>query len=366
MARRGTHRWLIVLLVVLLLIGGALAAGIHYAGRILKDQILANLGPESEVGAIDLGLSTVSIRDLRIKAPSGWPADETLRAARIDIAPDWRALLSRRIEMSSIRVEGAYLSILRAPNGKLRLLPSLLEKAEKKDPKETRAVSIGEVALSQASLDFFDATIKRPPHRIHLENVEAKLTDLQLPELNGDSKLSLQGQIKGAGNHPDGSFALKGNIRLANLDSDLATTLRSVDLIALQPYLIKAANTGVKQGTLDVDAKSTIKNRHLHAPGVVTLHNLELDTSGSGFMGLPREAAVGAMKDKKDNIEVKFALEGNLDDPQFSINDNLAMRFGGGLADALGVSISTLGKSVGSAASGVGGVLKNIFGGSKE
>lgn len=342
-------------LVVVSLIGGM---SLHFAGRALKAQIEAALGADSVIGSIHLGLFAVTLTDLRIKAPAGWPAAETLRARRIEVSPDWGALFSQRIAVKSIKVEGAYLSLWRTPQGKLRLLPSLLETAKPSDTAPPPEVSIGEVELEDAAVELFDASVQKPAHKVRIEAVNARLEHLQLPTLKGESALEVEGLIKGVKH--DGELAIKGLIELASMRSDISTRLRGVDLIALQPYLIKASDAGVRNGSLDLDLKSRVNARHLHAPGKIVLHKLELDSHGS-FMGLPRQAAVGALKDGKDDIEVSFVLEGNLDDPKFSLNENLAMRFGAGLADSLGVSIGSLGKSVGSAASSVGGAIKRLF-----
>lgn len=345
----------LAIVMTLALLGGI---GLHLAGRALKTQIEAALGADSEIGSISLGLFAVSIADLRIKAPAGWPAEETLRARRIEVRPDWSALFSQRIAVTHIKVEGAYLSLWRTPQGRLRLLPSLLEKPKQADAGPPPEVSIGKIELDDAAVEVFDASVQKPAHKVRIEAVQAELEHLQLPTLKGESQLEIEGLIKGV--QQDGTLKLKGRIELASMNSDMTSTLRGVDLIALQPYLIKASDTGVRRGSLDLDLNTRVIKRHLHAPGRIALHKLELDSNGS-FMGLPRQAAIGALKDGKDDIEVNFVLEGNLDDPTFSLNENLATRFGAGLADSLGVSIGSLGKSVGSAASSVGGAIKRLF-----
>lgn len=351
------NRWIRIGLAAAVTLALLSAIGLHLAGRALKTEIEAALGADSEIGSISLGLFGVGIADLRIKGPEGWPAEDTLRARRIEVRPDWAALFSRQIAIREIKVEGAYLSLLRTPQGKLRLLPSLLEKP-KSDGEPPPEVRIGKIELDDAAVELFDASVKKPAHKVRIEGVDAELTHLQLPALHGESRLDVEGRIKGV--QQDGKLELKGRIELANMNSEIETRLRGVDLIALQPYLIKATDAGIKRGSLDLDLKSTVSKRRLHAPGHIALHHLELADNG-GFMGMPRQAALGALKDGKDDIAVNFVLEGNLDDPQFSLNESLATRFGAGLADTLGVSIGSLGKSVGSAASSVGGALKRLF-----
>ena len=93
------------------------------------------------------------------------------------------------------------------------------------------------------------------------------------------------------------------------------------------------------------------KNR-VHAPGTVTLTGLEL--AGSSFAGLPRQAVIAAMS-RDGRIQVDFTLEGRLDDPKFSLNETIAMKLAGGLAESLGVSI-------GGVVEGLGGMVKGLLG----
>ena len=65
-------------------------------------------------------------------------------------------------------------------------------------------------------------------------------------------------------------------------------------------------------------------------------------------MGLPRDAVMGALKNRRGEIDVSFVLEGNLDDPQFSLNEALATRLASSLAESLGVSLGGLATGVGS------------------
>ena len=58
------------------------------------------------------------------------------------------------------------------------------------------------------------------------------------------------------------------------------------DLVTLQAYLLKAAETGVKRGTLDLDLNASVKKGILHAPGTLTLKNLELSSTSGTLMAL--------------------------------------------------------------------------------
>jgi len=347
-------------------IAAAAAVGLHFATKALKGQAEQVLGPASEVGEIVVGWSAIEIHRLRIKGPKGWPAEDTLRAERIVIMPDLRALLSARVRVNRITVEQGYLSVLRSREGRLRVVPSLLEKKSKEAGKSgstAPAVAVGTIELRHSVLEFFDATVRLPAHKLRLEQLQASVEGLQVPELSGRTQIQLEGVVKGV--QRNGTLSIRGWAELATKDSEIATKLRGVDLVVFQPYLIKASETGVRRGTLDLDLKSTVRKNALHAPGTLTLTGLEL-ASGEGalgtFMGMPRQAALAALKNRNDQIRMQFTLEGNLNDPRFSLNESFARRVGSGIAETLGVSFEGLARGVGEATRGVGDTVRRLFG----
>lgn len=351
--------WLTVLgLVVAALVGLRVAAGV------LKDQIVAALGPETEIGAISLGWTSVHVDQLRIHAPKGWPAEDTLRAKRVTVTPDLRSLFSDKVQIYSITVDQPYLSMRRTASGSLELLPSLLQK--KSDPKKpdqkSIAVAIGKVALNDGVLEFFDSTIARPPLKLRLEKVQASASDLLVPDLIGKTKFDIDATVKGV--QRDGTLALSGWINVPTQDSSIKTKLRDVDLVALQPYLIKTNETGVKRGSLDLDLDSEVDKGKLKAPGKLTIAQLQLAPAGGTFdtfMGVPRQAVIASLKDRNDKIDVDFTLEGDIHNPQFSLNESLSMKLTYGVAQTLGLSVEGLVKGVGSlGARGIGAVGSTI------
>jgi uncharacterized protein YhdP len=355
----------IVVVAVLGVTGAAVMVGLHFATKELKTRVEQALGAESEVAEIKVGLSSIELRGIRIRGPKGWPAEDALRAERIVITPDLAGLVSARLHVPKITVEQAYLSVLRTRDGRLRLLPSLLEKRGKATASDSGApeVTIGSIELHDGTLEFFDATVRQPAHKIRLEQLQASVDDLHVPDLKGRTAIDLNGVVKGV--QRNGKLSIKGWAELATKNSEITTRLQGVDLVALQPYLIKASETGVKRGSLDLDLKSTVRNNRLHAPGTVTLKGLELAPSEGAmgtFMGVPRSLVISALKNRDDQIRVQFALEGNINDPQFSLNESFSKRMAASVAETLGISIEGLTRGVGNAAQGFGNAVKKLFG----
>ncbi|AXQ30908.1 DUF748 domain-containing protein [Solimonas sp. K1W22B-7] len=363
--RRG-RRALIVLGAVLALLllawqGAALA---------LKRQVLAALGPEAQIGNVHLGLGSVVLEDLRVTAPKGWPGEDTLRAKRLRVEAELASLFSDRYRIGHITVEQGYLSMRRTRDGKLQLLPSLLGRSKKqdKDSGGRFALRIDQIELKDSQLDFHDASLKGRPARVRIEALDAKLDELDLPGLGGRSKLQAQGRIKGRGQ--DGTVKLAGWLEIATRESDLTLTLRDVDLVPLEPYLLKAAEAGVARGQVDLDLHSQVKQRRLKAPGKLVLKNLELRSGkgvGGTFMGVSRKAVIASLKSGGDRIDLDFTLEGDLDNPRFALNETLSVRLAVGMAASLGIGLVDVVKDVGSATGrgieAVGDAVGNLFGG---
>lgn len=354
---------------LLVLTGVAVLGAFLLAPLLLRSQIEAALGPRGEVAKIEVGFGSVVLHDVRIRAvrdgKQGWPTDDELRARRVDVRPQLRDLLSARVRIERITIDGAYLSMLRTRDGALRVLPALLEQSPVTDDARNTPVPVhvSRIELRDASLDFHDASVRRTPHRLALQALNAEIGPVDLPALDTASTLKLEGIVKGV--RQDGRLTLQGEVVPATRDARLALSLRDVDLVAFQPYLIKAAETGVKRGTMDLDIRPVVVDKRLKAPGTLTLNGLEL-ASGGSFMGLPRAAVVGLMKDRDERISVDFTLEGRIDDPSFSLNEGFATRVTGAVAESVGVSLGGLVRGVGSAGSsvvkGVGDAVGKLLG----
>lgn len=343
---------------------GAFQLALH----LLRSQVETALGPRGEVASIEVGLDALVLHGVRIRAlrdgAAPWPADDEMRARRIEVVPQLRDLLSARVRIARITVDGAYLSMLRTRQGGLRVLPALLEAGRSGESDGSMPpIHVAHIELRDSALDFFDASVRRTPHRLALEALNADIGPVDLPSLDTAATLAVEGVVKGP--RQDERLALNGLVVPTTRDARLEFTLRGVDLVAFQPYLIQAAETGVKRGTMDLDIRPVVSDKRLKAPGKLTLTGLEL-ASGNTFMGMPRAAVVGLMKDKNERISVEFTLEGRIDDPEFSLNEGFATRVTSAMADSLGVSIGGLVRGVGSAGSsvvkGVGEAVGKLFG----
>jgi hypothetical protein len=153
---------------------------------------------------------------------------------------------------------------------------------------------------------------------------------------------------------------------IATKDSQTRTTLRSVDVSTLDPYLLKkaGAKAAVTGGTIDLTLDATVRDYRIHAPGTLTLNHLQISDTGNPldtFMSIPTKVAIAALKSGHEEIKLDFVLDGNLRDPKFSLNESLMKKLAAGFAKALGVSAEGVAKGAGDTVKGIGNALMNML-----
>jgi uncharacterized protein YjhX (UPF0386 family) len=342
-----------VLVVAVLLIAAQLAL------RRLPALVADALGPRASVGAIEPGWRGVVVRDLVIAADRArWPAADELRADRVTIVPQWRSLFGGAWRVARLEVEGGYVSMLRTREGRLAVVPSFTTSRSPPRAGAAPSVRLDAVTVQGVTLDLFDATVpteRGAPHRIRLTGLKAQLAPVSLPAMDERMAVDIDATVKGV--QGDGRLAVDGHVTPATRDATLRVRAQDIDLVALQPYLLRHGEASVQRGSLDLVLDAKAAQQRLHAPGRLTLRDLQLDSSGgvlATFAGVPRQAVLAAIA-RDGRIELEFTLDGRVDDPQFSLNEVFAARFAVGLAEKLGVSL-------GGVVEGVGNVIKGLFG----
>jgi Domain of Unknown Function (DUF748) len=363
----------------LLLAGAAvvalLLAGVIFAAHDAKHRILQALGPRTTVGSISLSYPTVTLHDVRIAAsdaPGAWPADEEFDAKEVAVdisaASLWAYRRGEPLAIADVRMRDGTLVMLRTPDH-LTMLPALRETtqaeaaaraASQSAPTDapTIALVIEHMHFERMAVALHDATLPGgKTQHLRFEQVHGSVDDLALPRLAEPIALDLQGVLKGV--ERDGQVSLKGRLTPAAHDANLAIRLNGVDMIALQPYLLRLGERPVRHGRLDLALDAVVANRLVHAPGQLTITGLEFGDSESGtFGGVERRAVLATLK-RDGRIALKFTLDGRTDDPKFSLDEHLGVRVAAGLGEAVGNGVTGV-------VEGVGSVLKGLLGGKAD
>jgi hypothetical protein len=269
------------------------------------------------------------------------------------------------------------MTVLRRASGSILIMPNLrMEMQEAATPASGASGASGanglpsekiidHIGFENGTFEFYDRSVSDPPWRVTVNRAQGSVDNVHLPALTEPTRVSVTGNVVGP--EHTGRVTFDGWVQIASKDSQTHTTLRGVDIRTIDPYLLKKAGpkANVTGGTLDLDLTSTVRGYHLHAPGTVTLHNLQLaesDDAVDTFLSIPTRAAVAALKAHKGEITLHFVLDGNLRDPKFKLNENLMTELRAGFAQALGVSAEGVAKSAGQTAKGIADALRSLLG----
>lgn len=345
MSGTGRKRWVLIVAAAAALVLAAIG-GMHLAARSVERSIRAALGPEGEAAEIRVGLTRIEILEVRIRAPRGWPSDSTLRARRIVVVPDLRELLSDQVRITSIQVEGAYLSALRPrEGGGLRVLPSIAERAKQNEApgNARRGAIVSAVHLDDCVVEIYDATVLGKPQKLRVDAVSGTVEDIRLPALANRTRIDLRGVSRGVNRR--GTITVRGWIEVANKDAELHTQARNVDLGLFEPYFITKIKSGIDSGSFNLDLKSRVRKNAVTASGTLTVIALKLKPSDNpvgAIAALPRDVVIGALENEQHEISVPFKLEGDLDDPTFSLTGEGTLQTAVAVMKAFGASFEGL------------------------
>jgi hypothetical protein len=350
--------------------GVAIALGVViFAVHDAKHRILQALGPRTTVGSISLNYPTVTLHDVHVAAsevPGAWPAAEEFDAKEVAVditaASLWAYRHGDPLVIADVRVADGTLVMLRTPDH-LTMLPALRDTssaraaampAPQADAPVTSLV-LAHLRFDRMAVELHDATLPGGKmQHLHFDQVQGAVSGLALPRLAQPIALDLQGRLKGL--ERDGQVSLKGSLTPAAHDAALAIRLAGVDMIALQPYLLRLGERSVKHGRLDLSMDANVAHRAVHAPGRLTITGLEFGEAQAGtFAGVERRAVLAALA-RDGRIALKFTLDGRTDDPRFSLDEHLGVRIAAGMGEAVGGSVKGV-------VEGVGSVIHGLLGG---
>ncbi|MFY9179076.1 MAG: DUF748 domain-containing protein [Venatoribacter sp.] len=111
-------------------------------------------------------------------------------------------------------------------------------------------------------------------------------------------------------------------------EGNLKVTVRQLDLVPFNGYIIKALGYQVDRGTLDVDAVMTFQKAQLGGEVNLLLRNSKFSPKDeetikkvSAMISMPLDTAVGLLRDKNGNLKLNIPLTGDLSAPDIGLND---------------------------------------------
>lgn len=327
----------ISILVFVLLVVTLIAAAVLYktAGDIVKKKLEDALGPRFSVQRVEIGLSGLEAYGIVFKKDDGTAA---LSADRIKVEIDYTGLFRRRFDISLVAIANPYLVIDSDTRTKVgSLVP--LQDSKGEGAQDQPQISIKKLTIHGGTVEYHDRKVADPAHVTKIEDIEIELTDIRSPLVDTESTFSFKAGVPAKSS--TGLVSLDGKINLKSMDLDSKINIKDLDITHFKPYFQKRGDADVKKGALDVEIRAEVRKRTIKAPGRATINGLKFD-EGAGlkekFLGVPRSAVLGLMRDSKEEIGFNFIIEGDLSNPKFNLRENIMERITMGLAEKLGVS----------------------------
>lgn len=177
-------------------------------------------------------------------------------------------------------------------------------------------VEIGKLSLDGVGADFDDLT-QSPHFVISLDDLTGAIAGLS-------SDAGARAQVELAGRIDDTApIRVTGDINPLSSEAytDIAIQVDGVSLPAFSPYSGRYVGRGIERGKLDLDLDYKLNARHLEASNLIELEQFAFGgrVESKDATSLPIPLALAVLRDPKGNIRIPLPIEGDLDDPSFSV-----------------------------------------------
>lgn len=350
---------IIFLLFVLILIASFLL--IKNAGLIVKHKLENALGKGFSVEKVDVGWRELKAINAVLKKP-----DETVffKAGKVSISLNMEGIIRREFKFSRITLAEPYLLVEIDRKGRY-VNPFRTGDEQKEEKTPMPEVSIGKFIINKGALDYSDGKVSPMPHLTRIRDIEFQIDGLDMPFIDRMSNFSIEASVPGI--YSSGYFRGNGQINLKTQDMKGKIRISNLDITAFKPYFEKKGEAKIVRGFLDIDMDILIKNGKIRAPGRAVLRGLDFVsvTTKDRFLGVPRSAVIGLLKDNNGAITIDFVIEGDINNPKFNLRESLLEKMTIGLADKLGLSVTRIGESIivegaKQVEKGLGGIGKGI------
>ena len=282
--------------------------------------------------------------------------DAFLRIARTRIGKP--AYAGRLLSIDSIEYDGWHAQVHRNKEGQwaiVRLLDVIERIAQGPEPAAQGAVQAGgeaepdgadDATVAQpvqfavqrieaangSTLNFVDESVK-PVFRTTLDFEQLKLEHIDSRQPEQPTSLVLDGKI---GKHT--RLALQGELRPFRQPPglNLKGSIDAMDLPQLSSYTRGGLGLLLNSGTLDAKLNMQTKAEQLDGKATLELHQLQLksvpgENTLQSKIPVPLDTALDTLRDKNNTIELEIPVAGNVNDPEFNVNDAISQALAKGV-----------------------------------
>lgn len=247
------------------------------------------------------------------------------------------------LAINDITINGLKAKILINPDGEIHLLDELLHSTStpkegettsvEAESEETAAVKSGiepwqirlaRLHISDDSHIVFDDQKSKPPQFADVRPFSITISNIDTAVKDQDILIDVQAIIN---KHEQ----LSGNAKIKpfteKLNMSAEGQITSLDLPPFSHYLNQQIGYYIEKGRLNSTMTMTVVDDFLDAKLHIELKKFHIKegdpAKAKGFsdnLTMPLDTALGMLRDKHDNIELDIPVEGDINDPEFNIN----------------------------------------------
>lgn len=351
-------KWLILTgIVVLLFVGGYFSLS-FYAVKFIQARLQKGVRPGLTLAEIKGKPTYLSVKGIRYEDPHSKRTLLNVEEMRVypSLLSSLRGLPEIRewtIVKPSLFFDRSNEGVFVGPWMDLRKEREIPDDTGRKEGKPVPRIRVDRLRIENGSVDFEDRKTEEPPAHIGLKALDLEIKDIQYPITSVRSPVELKGKLKGV--TKDGSIHAKGWIDLETTDMEIYLSARGVELKTFEPYYRKRVSAEIEAGTINMEAKVSVKKKMIDAPGYLELNDLRIKEGEGTILWIPARTLVSLLENR-DQIKVKFHIQGNTEDPQFNLQERFLNRMIISVAEALGIPITVVGEKV------FGGTIKGAEG----
>jgi hypothetical protein len=357
-------KWVPILGIGLLLFLAGYFVLSFYAVKFINAELKESLGPGMAIGDVKVRVTYLAVKGVQYEDPK--LKRKMFQIEEMRIYPSLFSALLGTLRIREWTMLRPVFTLYRSPDGvwvgPWILLERMGKKREEKrdktpDKKEKEdrpfQIKMDRLRIRDGRVDIEDRKVSGPPALIQLREVNFDLEKIEFPLTSARSPLDFEGKLKGP--KKDGVIASKGWINLKTTDMGTSLNLRETELKIFEPYYRKNVTAEIESGYVNMEAKITIKESMIDAPGELDLVDLRMKEDGT-FFYIPAKTMVSLLNNKKNQIHVRFHVKGKMDDPQFNLREDFLTRVALSIAETLGLPIKVVGGEV------LGGTVKGAKG----
>ncbi len=336
-------RWFILVGILAILFVGGYFGLTFYAVKLIQPRLQKVMGPGLTLEEIKLRITHLSLRGIQYEDP-----DSKLRfleVKEIRIYPSLLSLLEKSIRIRELEflqpsfffyrsrvggVAGSWLATRTESGGK-----EISEEKEKRG--ESIPIRIDRIRIQKGSVDFEDRKVAEPPSQIKLRDVDFEIKNVGYPIASVHSPIRFDAKMSGKGR-----IDIQGWIDPSNMDMETFLKVRGMEVKTFESYYRKRVSAKIESGYVDMDSKVVVKDGRVDAPGELGLIDLRVKEGGGMVFWIPAETLVPLLEKRGHQIKAKFHVEGNVENPQFSLQETFLTQVAIALTQALGIPIKVV------------------------